>query len=351
MFIIGCDLHTRYQQIAMLDQETGEVVERRLQHDNGEARAFYARLPEPAIVGIEATFSAPWFERLLAEFRHQLWVGDAARIRAQVVRAQKTDQRDAAHLLNLLATDRFPRLWIPSPLERDLRQLLRHRDKLVGMRTAVKNQLQFLAIGQGICRRRKLWNAPSRAELESLDLLPWTRRRCQELLRMLDQLEAAIAPLDEAVAAEAEQCPPAVRLMTHPGVGPVTALALVLTLGPVERFRRSRQVVSYLGLNPREHSSGGRQRLGGISKQGNVMLRWLLVEAAQTAARLDPELRRAYQRLKFRRNPSIAKVAIARKLAVRLYWMLRQQIDYAQLVRMSGSPGRGVVPLPAGSES
>jgi transposase len=350
MLIIGCDLHTRYQQIAMLDRETGELVERRLRHDNGEARAFYARLPEPAIVGIEATFSAPWFERLLAEFRHELWVGDAARIRAQAVRAQKTDQRDAAHLLNLLDTDRFPRLWIPSPPQRDLRQLLRHRHKLVGMRTAVKNQLQFLAMGQGICRGRKLWNAPGRAELESLELPPWTHRRCQELLKMLDQLEAAIAPLDEAVAEEAELCPEAVRLMSHPGVGPVTALAFVLTLGPVERFRRSRQVVSYLGLNPREHSSGGRQRLGGISKQGNTTLRWLLVESAQTAARLDPELQRAYQRLKFRRTASVAKVAIARKLAVRLYWMRRQQIDYAQLARMSGSPSSGVVPQ-AGSES
>jgi transposase len=124
---------------------------------------------------------------------------------------------------------------------------------------------------------------------------------------------------------------------------------MVLTLGPVERFPNSRKLVSYLGLNPREHSSGGHQRLGAISKQGNEMMRWLLVEAGQTAARYDPQLRRAYQRLKMRRVSGVAKVAIARRLAVRLYWMLRAQMNYAQLVRMSGSPSSAVVSPEAGS--
>ena len=348
MLIIGCDLHTRNQQLAMLDTETGEVVERQLGHENGEARAFYAGLGEPARVGIEATAPARWFERMLAEFGHELWVGDAAKIRAQVVRQQKTDRNDAAHLLELLLTDRFPRIWVPSPQERDARQLLRHRHKLVGMRTAVENQLHSLAMSEGLCRRKKLWSARGRAELEKLSLGPWASRRREELQKLLDELEVSIKPLDHAVLEEAEQNAAAVRLMTHWGVGPVTALAFVLTIGPVERFAHSKQVVSYLGLNPREHSSGGRQRLGAISKQGNTMLRWLLVEAGQTAARFDPQLRRKYQRLKFRRGSSVAKVAIARTLAVRLYWTLRNASEEAQPVRMSGSPSSAVVP-PAGS--
>jgi transposase len=276
-------------------------------------------------------------------------VGDAARIRASEVRQQKTDTRDAEHLLELLLTNRFPRIWVPSLAERDLRQLLVHRSKLVRTRTAVKNQLHALAISQGVCRKSKLWSARGRAELESLALLPWASRRRQTLLELLDQLAGPIAELDRAVAAEAQQREAAVRLMTHPGVGPVVGLAFILTLGPIERFPNSRKLISYLGLNPREHSSGGRQRLGAISKQGNTMLRWLLVEAAQTAARYDPELRRTYQRLKFRRVSGVAKVAIARRLAVRLYWMLRARVDYAQLVRMSGSPSSAVVP--PGAES
>ncbi len=349
MNIIGCDLHTRYQVVAWVDEETGEILTLRLEHENGEARAFYARLPRGARVGIEATFPALWFERCLAECGHELWVGDAARIRASVVRQQKTDTRDAEHLLDLLRTGRFPRIWVPSVAERDLRQLLVHRTKLVRTRTAVKNQLHALAMSQGVCRKRKLWSARGRAELDRLPLLPWASRRRQELLAWLDQLNASVSDLDQAVEQAARGRADVSLLRTHPGVGAVVGLAFVLTLGPASRFRRSKQVVSYLGFNPREHSSGGRQRLGAISKQGNSMLRWLLVEAAQTAARFDPELRRTYYRLKFRRASGVAKVAIARRLAVRLYWMLRQQIDYAQLVRMSGSPSSGVVPLRARS--
>jgi transposase len=309
-----------------------------LEHERGEARAFYASLEGPVRVGIEATGHTRWFERMLAELGQELWIGDAAEIRAAMVRKQKTDARDAAHLLELLLSGRFPRLWRPTMAERDLRQLVWHRQKLVWMRTAVANQLHALAMGEGVCRKKKLFTKKGRIELEGLNLDRWASRRRQELLHMLDQLEASLKEFDQAVAEQAEQNAAAVLLMTHPGVGPVTSLAFVLTLGPVGRFARSKQVVSYLGLNPREHSSGGRQRLGSISKQGNPMMRSLLVEAGHTAARLDAEFRQDYQRLKLRRGGGVAKIAIARKLAVRMYWMLRSQASYAQLVRMQGSP-------------
>jgi transposase len=302
MLIIGCDFHSRFQQIAMLDPTTGEVIERRLEHENGEAQTFYATLPSPARVGMEATCNAPWFERVLQEHHHELWIGDAAEIRAAMVRKQKTDARDARHILDLLLKDRFPRIWVPALAERDLRQMLRHRHKLVRFRTSVMNQLHALAIGQGLCRKKKLWTKVGRKELEGLVLDPWASRRRQELLLLLDQLDPWIAKLDEAVIQAAESRPEAVCLLQQAGVGPVTALAFVLTIGPVSRFANSKKLVSYLGLNPSEDSSAGRQRLGAISKQGNPMMRYLLVEAAQTASRLDPELRRDYQRLKFRRG-------------------------------------------------
>jgi len=343
MFIIGCDLHTRYQQIAMLDTVTGEVVTRRLEHENGEARAFYASLAKPALLGIEATGCTQWFERMLAELGHELWVGDPAEIRARAVRRQKTDTRDAEHMLDLLASNRFPRIWIPSLQERDARQLLKHRDKLVRMRTSVKNQLHYLAMSQGVCRKQKLWTERGRRELEGLPLGTWASRRRQELLELLDRLEPRIEELDEAVKVEAEARPEVLRLMRQKGVGPVVGLAFVLTLGPVERFPRSKQVVSYLGLNPREASSGGHQRLGSISKQGNEMLRWLLVEAGQSASQADPELRRKYQRLKLRRGTKVAKVALARILAVRLYWALREASPQRSPVRMPGSPAQTLV--------
>lgn len=205
------------------------------------------------------------------------------------------------------------------------------------------NQLHALAIGQGLCRKQKLWSTVGRRELEALVLDPWAHRRRQDLLALLDQLNPWIADLDRALTQEVQSRPEAVQLMKQPGVGPVTTLAFVLTIGPVERFQRSKQVVSYLGLNPTEESSGGRQRLGSISKQGNPMLRHLLIEAAQAASKFDPELRRDYQRLKFRRGRGVAKVAIARKLAVRLYWKLREAAQPSAAARTQGSPVNLVV--------
>jgi transposase len=344
MLIIGCDFHTRYQQIAMADEETGELLlERRLDHQSGEADAFYRNLQVPVRVGIEATGPLHWFERLLAELGHQLWIGDAAKIRASEVRKQKTDERDARLILDLLLAKRFPKIWVPTPAERDLRQLLWHRHKLVCLRTMLGNQLHALAMSQGLCRKQKLFTKKGRGELAALALAPWARRRREELLKLLGQLEAPIAELDRAVSEEANRREDATLLMTHPGIGPVTSLAFVLAIGPITRFSHSKKIASYLGLNPSEASSGGRRRLGAISKQGNTMVRWLLIEAVYPAVRKDPALRQDYLRLKSRRGHAVAKVAIARKLAVRMYWMLRCGAAYAQLVRMQGSPGATLV--------
>jgi transposase len=345
MQIIGCDYHPSYQQIAWLDLETGELREASLQHGNGEAQRFYESLRGPVRVGMEAVGNAQWFERLLERLGHELWIGDAARIRALVVRRQKTDRRDAVHLLELLTSDRFPRLWVPSPAVRDARQLLRHRQKLVAMRRSVKNQLQHLALNQGLQRKQRLWSAAGRQQLATLPLDGWTARRRDDLLAWLEPLDRHIAALDQAVEAEAQQRPAVQLLMTHPGVGPVVGLAYVLTLGPWQRFQRGKQVASYLGLIPREHSSGGRQRLGAISKQGNPFLRSLLVEAAHSAARCDPHLRRAYRRLARKKNRPLALVMVARKLAVKLYWMLREQQPYPQhrQFAVQGGPRHSVV--------
>src|SRR5213596_3537937 len=203
----------------------------------------------------------------------------------------------------------------------------------VQARTRTKNQLQALALSQGVQKKRKLWTEAGRAELEKLELLPYAAIRRQRLLESLDRLEAEIAALNRQVDEEIQQRPAALRLMTHPGVGPVTALAMVLTLGPAERFESGRQVGSYFGLIPSEHSSGEWQKLGHITKQGNSFLRFLLVEAGQSAARYDAELGRFYRRLAARKHRALAKVAVARKLATRLYLMLRENWNYAQLIR------------------
>src|SRR5437899_3543164 len=196
MLIIGCDFHTRYQQIAMAEETTGELLlERRLDHESGEAQAFYRSLQEPVRVGIEATGPIHWFERLLAELGHELWIGDSAKIRASEVRKQKTDQRDAVLILDLMLAKRFPKIWVPTPAERDLRQLLWHRHKLVCLRTMMGNQLHFLAMSQGLCRKGKLFTKKGRAEVVSLCLAPWARRGREEVLHLLAQLVSSIVYL------------------------------------------------------------------------------------------------------------------------------------------------------------
>jgi transposase len=339
MLIIGCDYHPSMQQIALVDTETGECGEHRLKHP-AEATKFYRELKGKQVrVGMEATGHSRWFERLLAELKVELWVGDPAQIRAKQVRKQKNDRRDADHILNLMLKDDFPRIWAPTPQNRDLRQLVLHRHRLVGMRTRVMNQLQAVAMNEGIRRKRGLWSEKGREQLESLSLPPWTTRRRQELLELLDQFDPKIDHLSQAIVQEAEQIPEVKRLMTHPGVGAITALAFVLIVGTPERFGCGKQVASYLGLIPSEDSSSDRWRLGHITKQGNTLLRFLLGQAAQSALRGEEQWQRQYAHLTLRRNKSIAKVAMARKLAVRLFWMWRKGWDYQQLKKFGSHVG------------
>jgi transposase len=298
-------------------------------------------------VGIEASGNTHWFESLLARCRHELWIGDAAAIARQEGRKQKHDRRSASLILKLMLENRFPRIWVPTVGERDLRQLLIHRQHLVGMRSRVKNQLQHIALNQGWQKKRKLWSEAGLELLRSLKLDPWTQERRDTLLKMLEELEEKIQPLDQAVQNEAEAREGARRLATHPGVGPVISLATVLTMGDVARFADSRSWVSYLGLNPSEESSGQRRRLGAISKQGNPFLRYLLVEGAASAARGDKDLARMYARLKAKKHHGVAKVAVARKLAVRLYWMARTQKGYPEVVRTQGSQSHPVAEVMA----
>jgi transposase len=344
MLIIGCDYHPSFQQIAFVDTDTGELQERRLEHRE-EAEKFYRDLAAQGMkirVGMEASGQARWFERLLGEMNFELWVGDATEIARKRERKQKTDRQDAQHILKLMLKDDFPQIWVPSWENRDLRQLLWHRHRMVQARTRLMNQLQAVALNEGLHCKKRLWREAGRKQLEAFRLAPWASRRRHDLLELLDRLNPTIAELTQAIEREVEKCPEARRLQTHPGVGPLTALAFVLIIGKPGRFQCGKQIASYLGLVPLEDSSGNRRRLGHITKQGNSLLRFLLVEAAQVTVRSLPEWRSKYVHLTMRRGRKIAKVAMARKLAVRLYWMMRKEWDYEQLKKFgshAGQPG------------
>jgi len=253
MMIIGVDYHPSFQQIAFLIEETGEYDEQRLNHEGGEAERFYRDLKRKGIrvrVGMEATGYSRWFERLLAELDFELWIGDPAEIQAKRVKKRKTDREDARLLLRLMREDRFPQIWVPSPENRDLRQLLWHRHRMVQMRTRIMNQLQALAMNEGKRWKSKLFSQQGRVAFEKLALGPWASRRRSELLELLDRLNPSIEELTTAVQQEVNKRPEALRLMTHPGVGPITALAYVLIIGTPERFTRGKQIGTYVGMIP-----------------------------------------------------------------------------------------------------
>jgi len=317
----------------MVDTETGETCELRLRHEGDEVEQFYRSLAPPVTVGIESTGYALWFHHVMHQLGHTLVVGDAAKIRATVVRRTKTDRRDARQVLTLLREERFPVIWVPDPSTRDLRSLVAHRIRLVRIRTMIKNGVHAIALNYRLTLGRSLFTRRGLAQLRALPLPPHTARRRDESLELLAQLDGQIDQLEQRLVDVAQGDPEACRLMTHPGVGALTALATLVTLGPVSRFPTSKHVVSYVGLAPAVASSAGKHHVGRITKQGNATLRYILGQAAQSAVRGDADLKRLYYRVLQRRGKARAKVAAARALLVRIYIMRRDSIDYEEFRR------------------
>ena len=333
MKIVGCDLHAKQQTIAMVDTETGEFSEKTLAPEGNKVREFYAALEGPVVVGIEATGAMQWFLALQEELG-MCRVGHAAKIRAQETRKQKHDRGDARLMLELLTTeDRFPAIWMPSTEQRDLRALLRDRHPWVKLRTRVQNTLQAIALNHALRQGRGLWSPTGQKALQALVLPRYTSQRRDQLRSLYVQLQQRIQELDRQVEEQVQQRPQARRLLTHPGVGPITALATEVSLGDPSRFAHGNQVASYIGMIPCEHTSGKRQRLGKLTKQGNSLLRYLWTEATIHAVRKDPQLKRFYRRKLIQKGMGKARIAAARKLGIRLWIMLRDQIEYQEFCR------------------
>jgi transposase len=337
---IGVDFHARQQTICYLKTETGELVTRELKHqDKDQVRDFYAQFQGQVVVGLEASGYSPWFEAMLERLQCEVWLGDASEIRRRARWRQKNDRRDAELILELMLHDEFPRLHRPTVASREVLRMLRYRQKLTKLRTMSKNSLQALALQAGLAKGKHLFTRKGQQQFSVTEMSPvmhWQREHWLQLMEPLNQ------QLLETVAWFKEQSKGDLRitrLRTHPGIGLLTALCVVHTLEPVSRFRNQRKVAAYAGFDPVERSSAERQHFLGISKAGSRLLRWLMVEAAHTAIRYDEDLKRFYKRLAERRGKPKAKVAAARKLLIRAYIMLRDEIDYAEFRRRAVAAG------------
>ncbi|HXS00235.1 MAG TPA: IS110 family transposase [Pyrinomonadaceae bacterium] len=331
---IGVDFHSRQQTICYLKTETGELVITELKHqDKEQVGAFYQQFQGQVIIGLEASGYSFWFEALLERLGCEVWLGDATEIRRRARWRQKSDRRDAELIWDLMVHDEFPRLHQPAAESREVLRMLRYRQKLIKLRTMSKNSLQAIALQAGLAKGKQLFTRVGQEQFQALPMSPvlqWQRDHWFELLKPLNQqlLETMVW-----CKAQSKDDVNIQRLRTHPGLGLLTSLCLQHTLQPISRFRNQRKVVAYAGLDPVVRSSAERALHLGISKGGSRMLRYLLVEAAHTAIRYDEDLKRFYQRLVERRGRPKAKVATARKLLIRAYIMMRDEIDYAEFRR------------------
>jgi len=326
----GVDFHARQQTIAYCDTQDGEIRLTQLRHDDRDSlRRFYSQFKEPVVVGLETGGYSDWFERFLEDAGIEVWFGNPTEIRRRARSRQKNDWRDAELLFDLLLKGEFPRVYRQKLESRAVLARLRYRHKLVQLRTKAINSLHALAIREGLTLGGKLLTKAGLLQLQALPLTAVQAAQRDEWLALIAQLSTNIRRIEHELLRLADEDKLVQLVRTHPGIGLMTGLALVHTLSPISRFPNSRKVAAYVGLEPREFSSDTKQRWGGISKAGSTLLRFLLVEAAQQAARHDTELKNTYLHLSVRRGRPKAKVAVARKLLVRAYILLRDQIDYA----------------------
>jgi transposase len=280
---IGVDFHPHQQTVSYCNTEHGEVEQTTLVHNVELVRRFYEQLPK-AIVGIEASCTAGWFEHLMKDLGHELRVGNPTLIRARARSRHKSDKRDADLILDLLLKDEFPSLWRRSLEGQAVLEQLRFRHQLVKHRTQVCNRLQALAHSAGLPRRGMQTKRARLALMEANFTETQSFQRAQ-LFELLDDLTARIKVLEEMLEKSAAGDAKVERLLTHKGIGLLSALAVVHTLGDITRFPSSKEVVAYAGLDPLERSSAGKVRFGAISKSGSSVLRHLLGQAVYVAAR------------------------------------------------------------------
>ena len=348
MLIIGCDYHPGVQQIAFMDTETGEFGERRLEHGGGEAEKFYRDLQQAGIsvrVGMEATGHARWFERLLEELHFELWIGDPLEIRATRVRKQKTDRHDAQLLLKLLLEERFPRIWVASWENRDLRQLLWHRHRLVQMRTRIMNQLQAIALNEGVRQKKRLWGQTGRAQLESFGSAPWASRRRKELLALVRPIEPEHSRVKCSCGTGSDRASGSAAAHDTSWCGVADGAGLRVDHRDPATICLWQADRELCGIGADGRIQRGSSTAGSHQQTGEFFAAILAGGSGASHGARDPDWRRKFMHLAMRRERGIAKVAMARKLAVRLYWMWRKEWDYEEVNRFGSHAGQPGNPL------
>lgn len=334
MVHVGVDLDKRSSQIAVLSED-GEVGQQRLANDAVQLEKFFAQLPPHTPIAIEASSTWWWLVDLLEQLGHQPVLSNPKQTKAIAAARLKNDRVDAERLALLLRGELLPIVWIPPAALREARELVRHRIQLVWLRGVIRNRLQAMLARRNLQPTSgKSWlTQRGQRELQRLPLTEVPSRIRADCGTLLPALDAQIRRLDVELVTRWGRDPRVQRLMTIPGIGPFIAIVLVLELGDIQRFASAKRVASYVGLTPRVRGSAGRVRAGHITKEGNRLLRWVLVLAATQAIRRPGPLRTWFHAVKKRRGKKVARVALARRLAEIVFHVWKQECDYFTVVR------------------
>ena len=331
LYYIGVDFHPYQQTVAYCNLSEGEIKYRQFFHSDKQAlRDFYQKFDTNTQIGVEATGALYWFEKMLFDIGLSLKIGNPRLIRRMALSRHKNDHRDAENILDLLINKQFPEIEPRSEHSREILQMLGYRHSLVRQRTIIANQLQAFARSRGL-DKFQIRNKSAKVRLEQATSRENEHFLVSSRLNVFEHLSQEITKLEAALRKEANRDKKAKLLLTHSGIGSLTALAVVHTLGDVNRFRCKQEIVAFIGLDPLDQSSGERKRIGRISKHGSRLVRFLLVQAANTTR--DNRLKEFYQRVSRRRGKPKAKIAVARKLLINCYIMLRDEIDYQEFSR------------------
>jgi transposase len=321
---VGIDLHRRRSVIVRMTPEGERLGTVRIDNGRFELAKQVALWGESPEVVLEATYGWYWAADVLAESGATVHLAHPLGVKGFAYRRVKNDERDATDLADLLRMGRLPQAWVAPPAVRQLREMVRHRAKLVAIRSGLKAQVHAVLAKQGVTVRvSDPFGVFGRAELDQLSLDGPYRARVDALLRLIDAFDFEVDTVSTRLRAQLAADPGYRALLTVPGVGPVLAGIFYAEIGDVHRFPTARHLASWAGLTPRHRESDTTVHRGSITKQGSKLVRWAAIEAVQKTPASAGWLVANRARLADRRGRNVATVAVARKLLTLVFYALR----------------------------
>jgi len=340
-YIIGCDAHKHYSQFAVYEKKSKKIKQVRVNHEPGAIRDFLAEYPEGTPVALESIGNWYWIVDEIEQAGCQALMAHAAKAKAMMGNVNKTDKLDARGLVALLQNGTLPTVWIAPGEVRDERELPRTRMALCKIRVALKNRIHATLAKYNLSLETDSdifadkWSKDIQDAMQSL---PAETKKCVEQeMELLARLKEQIWCMEKRMRERISITPTIQLLKTIPGVGDILSIVIACEIGSIERFASAEQLASYAGTVPTVKSSGGKTRYGHLPPQSNHYLKWAFIEAANATARCyrypnwqSRHVTRLYQRVRRRREHTIAVGAVARHLAEATFWMMTKKQSYQE---------------------